>query len=102
MQFLPQTEVPGMLNEMKTLISNQEMARMGQTGHVTQRLLSLIDTVSSSKFGSNHEQCEILRKKLQQQLAESQEQIRKLNEQSSSHVCWTGQPPVKYIEDLKM
>lgn len=84
------------------LISNEESARMGRADAVSQRLFSLVDTISIQKgnAASNHESCENQKEKLIRDLAAAREQIRMLNDQSNSHVCWNGMPQPKIIEEL--
>ena len=96
-----QREVPGIINESKILISNEESARMGRADAVSQRLFSLVDTISIQKGSAhNHQSCENQREKLLRELAAAREQIRMLGDQSSSHVCWSGMPQPQIIEDL--
>lgn len=73
---------------------------MGQANVVTQRLFSLIDTISNAKLSVSHESCEIQRKKLMQDLATSQHQIQILTHQWAEHTCWNGQDKSKLPEDI--
>jgi hypothetical protein len=82
------------------MISNEESNRMGQANVVTQRLFSLIDTISNAKFSVSHESCEIQRKKVLQDLAGAQQQIQVLNQQWTEHTCWNGQNKSKTSEDI--
>ncbi|KZS15176.1 Serologically defined colon cancer antigen [Daphnia magna] len=93
-------QVPGIISETKVIISNEESNRMGQANVVTQRLFSLIDTISNAKLSVSHESCEIERKKLMQDLATSQHQIQILTHQWAEHTCWNGQDKSKLPEDI--
>ncbi|XP_046454834.1 paramyosin-like [Daphnia pulex] len=93
-------QVPGIISETKVMISNEESSRMGQANVVTQRLFSLIDTISNAKFSVSHESCEIQRKKVLQDLAGAQQQIQVLNQQWTEHTCWNGQNKSKTSEDI--
>lgn len=73
---------------------------MGQANVVTQRLFSLIDTISNSKFSVSHESCEIQRKKVLQDLVAAQQQIQILNQQWTEHTCWSGQNKSNTTEDI--
>jgi hypothetical protein len=73
---------------------------MGQANVVTQRLFSLIDTISNTKFSVNHESCEIQRKKVLQDLVAAQQQIQILNQQWTEHTCWSGQNKSNTTEDI--
>ena len=74
------------------LMSNAESQRMISANSVTQRLFSLIDTVSgSSKMNVSHEICENQKKKLSFELANAQQQIQFLTQQWSDHNCWNEQ-----------
>jgi hypothetical protein len=59
---------------------------MGQANVVTQRLFSLMDTISNTKFSVSHESCEIQRKKVLQDLVAAQQQIQILNQQWTEHI----------------
>lgn len=95
-----QKEMPGIISETKIMISNEESSRMGQANLVTQRLFSLIDTISSTKSSVSHENWEAQRKKLMQELSASQQQIQLLSQQWTDHVCWNGQNQSKQPEDI--
>lgn len=72
---------------------------MSQANNVTQRLFSLLDTVSNTKFNITHENCEIQRKKLLVDLAAAQQQIAVLNQQWNDHVCWNEKSHSKLADD---
>lgn len=82
------------------MISNEESNRMGQANVVTQRLFSLIETISNAKLSVSHESCEIQRKKVLQDLTAAQQQIQILNQQWTEHTCWNGQNKSKSSEDI--
>lgn len=94
-----QKEVPGIISETKIVISNEESNRMGQANAVTQRLFSLIDTISNAKLAISHESCEAQRKKVVQDLSAAQQQIELLNQQWNEHICWSGQNQTKHAEE---
>ncbi len=71
---------------------------MGQANAVTQRLFSLIDTISNAKLSISHESCEIQKKKVVNELSVAQQQIQLLNQQWNEHICWNGQS--KHPEEL--
>lgn len=97
-----QKEVPGILNESRILISNEETARMCKSNNVAHKLFSLIDVISSSKPSSNHDNCEIQRKKLLTELTQAQQQIQELNDHQTNHICWNGsQPQPHFTEEMK-
>ena len=73
---------------------------MGQANVVTQRLFSLMDTISNTKFSVSHESCEIQRKKVLQDLVAAQQQIQILNQQWTEHTCWSGQNKSNTTEDI--
>ncbi|XP_057378862.1 LOW QUALITY PROTEIN: serologically defined colon cancer antigen 8-like [Daphnia carinata] len=93
-------QMPGIISETKVMISNEESNRMGQANAVTQRLFSLIDTISNAKLSISHESCEVQRKKLMQDLAAAQHQIQILTHQWAEHTCWNGQDKSKLPEDI--
>lgn len=73
---------------------------MGLANAVTQRLFTLIDTISNVKSSVSHESCEIQRKKLLQELSAAQHNIQLLNQQWTEHVCWNGQNQSKHPEEI--
>ena len=73
---------------------------MGQANAVTQRLFSLIDTISSAKFSVSHESCEVQRKKILHDLSAAQQQIQLLNQQWNEHICWNNQNQSKHPEEI--
>lgn len=100
MKIILQKEMPAILNETKIVISSEESHRMGQANAVTQRLFSLIDTMSAAKLAVSHESCEMQRKKLALELSAAHQQIQMLNQQWTEHICWNGQNQSKHPEDF--
>lgn len=97
-----QKEVPEIVNKSRILMSGEETTRICKSNNVAHKLFSLIDVISSSKPNSNHDGCEIQRKKLLTELSQAQRQIQQLNDQWTNHVCWNGtQPQPQFIEDMK-
>ena len=97
-----QKEIPEIVNKSRILMSGEETTRICKSNNVAHKLFSLIDVISSSKPNSNHDGCEIQRKKLLTELSQAQRQIQQLNDQWTNHVCWNGtQPQPQFIEDMK-
>lgn len=86
-----QGEVPGILMEMKLLISNEESCRMLKSDSITQRLFTLMDTLSSTRSYTSHETCEMERKSLLHDLEDAKRQTNLLKQQWADHACWKDQ-----------
>ena len=74
--------------ETKLLLTNEETCRMMKTDSVTQRLFTLMDTLSSARGYTSHESCELERKSLLHSLDEAKHQVTVLKQQWADHACW--------------